>query len=127
MKNQNLQQVMRRAHQIARTLEGNYSARMSYSLKKAWEELRGEVVNTVNDFMLAMHGLTSFYMNAEKKEALFMLSCMVNNNELTGFAFDVAKTVNKYRNCSQKQLYVIARGMQESNLFFVKNYELYYK
>jgi len=35
-------EIMVRAHEIARTLEGSYSARMSYSLKKSWEEARME-------------------------------------------------------------------------------------
>lgn len=32
--------VMSRAHEIARTLEGDYSARLSYALKQAWAEAR---------------------------------------------------------------------------------------
>lgn len=35
-----LKEIMTRAHEIARTLEGNYSARLSYSLKKAWAETK---------------------------------------------------------------------------------------
>lgn len=33
-------QIMKRAHEIARTLEGNYRARMSIALRQAWAESR---------------------------------------------------------------------------------------
>jgi len=33
-------EIMVRAHEIARTLEGNYAARMSYGLRRAWLEAR---------------------------------------------------------------------------------------
>lgn len=37
------QVVIQRAHEIARTLEGNYHARMSYAMKQAWAETREAV------------------------------------------------------------------------------------
>lgn len=33
-------QIMKRAHEIARTLEGNYMARMSMALRQAWAEAK---------------------------------------------------------------------------------------
>lgn len=33
--------VMKRAHEIARLMVGDYAARMSYGLRRAWEEARG--------------------------------------------------------------------------------------
>jgi len=33
-------QIMKRAHEIARTLEGDYAARMSLALRQAWAEAR---------------------------------------------------------------------------------------
>ena len=33
--------LMRRAHEIARTMEGDYRARMSLALRQAWEEEKG--------------------------------------------------------------------------------------
>ena len=38
--------VMKRAHQIAKTLEGDYRARMSIALRQAWKEVK-EVRNMV--------------------------------------------------------------------------------
>lgn len=35
-----MKELMIRAHQIAKTLEGNYSARMSIALKQAWSEFK---------------------------------------------------------------------------------------
>lgn len=39
--------VMKRAHEIARLMVGDYAARMSYGLRKAWEEARGAVAYEV--------------------------------------------------------------------------------
>ncbi len=36
-----LSRIMKRGHEIARTLEGNYQARLSYGLKVAWAEYKG--------------------------------------------------------------------------------------
>ena len=43
--------LMKRGHQIARTLEGNYAARLSVGLKQAWEENKNplNVVKSVLD------------------------------------------------------------------------------
>lgn len=37
----NLATIMRRAHEIARTLEGDYRARLAYGMRAAWTEARG--------------------------------------------------------------------------------------
>lgn len=34
--------LMKKAHKIAKTLEGDYRARLSLALTQAWEEMRGE-------------------------------------------------------------------------------------
>jgi len=44
-------EIMTRAHEIARTLEGNYSARMSFSLKKAWAETRETLTEQFENFI----------------------------------------------------------------------------
>lgn len=44
-------EIMVRAHEIARTLEGSYSARMSYSLKKSWEEARMTLTNQLEEYL----------------------------------------------------------------------------
>jgi len=36
-----LSRIMRRGHEVARKLEGNYQARLSYGLKVAWAEYKG--------------------------------------------------------------------------------------
>ncbi|WP_142415390.1 hypothetical protein [Hathewaya massiliensis] len=36
-----MREIMTRAHQIAKTLEGDYSARLSMALKLAWVEAKG--------------------------------------------------------------------------------------
>lgn len=46
-----LKTIMTRAHEIARTLEGNYSARMSFSLKKAWAETRETLTEQFENFI----------------------------------------------------------------------------
>lgn len=38
-----LSQIMTRAHEIARTLEGNYTARLSEGMKQAWSESKQEI------------------------------------------------------------------------------------
>lgn len=44
-------EIMVRAHEIARTLEGSYSARMSYSLKKSWEEARMTLTSQLEEYL----------------------------------------------------------------------------
>ena len=46
-----LKTIMTRAHEIARTLEGNYSARMSFSLKKAWAESKENKTTEFEKFL----------------------------------------------------------------------------
>lgn len=36
-------EVMKKAHQIAKTLEGDYKARMAFSLRQAWKEMKMEM------------------------------------------------------------------------------------
>ena len=40
-----LRSIMKRGHEIARTLEGNYQARLSYGLKVAWAEYKNKEEN----------------------------------------------------------------------------------
>lgn len=37
-----MQTIMTRAHKIARTLEGDYAARMSFALRQVWAEVRND-------------------------------------------------------------------------------------
>lgn len=49
--------LMKRAHQIAKTLEGDYRARMSIALRQAWEEEKGlgnEVTGLISEFGLKL-------------------------------------------------------------------------
>ena len=45
-----LRKIMKRGHEIARKLEGDYQARLSYGLKVAWAEYKKEV-NGMNEIM----------------------------------------------------------------------------
>ena len=45
-----LRSIMKRGHEIARKLEGDYQARLSYGLKVAWAEYKKEV-NGMNEIM----------------------------------------------------------------------------
>lgn len=45
-----MKELMIRAHQIAKTLEGNYSARMSIALKQAWSEFKMEKQTLTEQF-----------------------------------------------------------------------------
>lgn len=38
-----MKEIMKRAHEIARTLEGDYSARLAMGLKSAWREVKDPV------------------------------------------------------------------------------------
>lgn len=44
----NLATIMRRAHEIARTLEGDYRARLAYGMRAAWTEAKGAQDKTMN-------------------------------------------------------------------------------
>jgi len=46
----NKKEIMTRAHEIAKTLEGNYSARMSIALKQAWSEFKMEKQTLTEQF-----------------------------------------------------------------------------
>ncbi len=37
-----MKNIMKRAHEIARTLDGHYQARMSFALRQAWKESKEE-------------------------------------------------------------------------------------
>ena len=52
-----LKEIMTRAHEIARTLDGNYSARMSFSLKKAWEESRMALTSQLEEYFYFLQPL----------------------------------------------------------------------
>ena len=52
-----MRNIMKRAHEIARNLEGDYQARMSLALRQAWEEERGlgnEVTELISKFELKL-------------------------------------------------------------------------
>lgn len=44
-------QIMKRAHEIAKSLEGDYSARMSIALRQAWAEAKIPTKTTFNGFV----------------------------------------------------------------------------
>jgi len=53
-------EIMRRAHEIARTLEGDYAARMSYGLRQAWMETR---LIAAGGKLWEKHGYRRIYFN----------------------------------------------------------------
>ena len=126
----NLSNIMKESHEIARQhlVPGNYRQNLSYGMRIAWLHYKNSlIINSLEDYKWLMTGLTESYPNTEKRSAYRTLSGIVEDKELTGFAADVAETVNKYHRCSSKQLYVIARGMYESGRYFIKNGMLYDK
>ena len=40
-----LKNIMTEAHKIAKTLEGNYTARLSYALKLVWDKIKAPKIN----------------------------------------------------------------------------------
>lgn len=42
-----LKQIMKRAHELAREMEGHYAARLSLALRQAWEEAKAKPKNAI--------------------------------------------------------------------------------
>lgn len=58
-----MKKIMTRAHQIAKTLEGDYSARLSMALKLAWKEVKKVVKAVVVKESAKAKMLTLFVQN----------------------------------------------------------------
>jgi hypothetical protein len=82
--------VMKRAHQIAKGLEGDYRARMSLALRQAWKEERGMKKNyaayhidgtKANEFREA--ALKLFAMNPELKKEIQWRMCNLDRETMS--------------------------------------------
>lgn len=52
-----MKKIMKRAHEIAKTMTGDYMARMSYALRQAWAESK-TTANTVEDIVRKIANMT---------------------------------------------------------------------
>ena len=97
---------------------------LSAALKAAWSYAKHILGGScsIDAFKSALWQLTSFY-GKNTSGSLSTLNCVIDS--LTGFAREVANSVVTYKRCSEKQLYVICRGLAETKKYFVKNREIY--
>ena len=58
MKNINRSQIMKRAHEIAKTLVGDYYARLALALRQAWKEVKNIVTEVIETAAKVKCGLT---------------------------------------------------------------------
>ena len=104
----NKSQLFKNAWNIVKTA----GKTISEGLKAAWAQIKN--ADRIQDIKRELTvAFTSYYPTAEKAAALSSiqsLACIVTS----GFAFDVCQTVLKYKKCSEKQAYVIARAMAEA-------------
>ncbi len=116
----NLTNIMKEAHRIAKTLEGDYTARLSEGLKQAWARLRSVVKLSIQDL---------------KKKLLWINACVYGDRHSLGyqisaehfaklelhenansFVKSVCDSVVKYMKISEKQAYCLARFASENNI-----------
>jgi predicted CoA-binding protein len=110
MKNQvNKSQLFRNAWTLVKTA----GKTMSQALKAAWAQAKNGTL--VQDLKRQLEvAFISYYPTAEKASALSSVKSLTYI-VTSGFAFEVCQTVLKYRKCSEKQAYVIAKAMAENN------------
>lgn len=104
----NKSQLFKNAWNIVRTAGKS----ISEALKTAWAQVKnaGRIQEIKRELTVAF---ISYYPTAEKAAALSSIKsllCIISS----GFAYDVCQTVLKYKKCSEKQAYVIARAMAEA-------------
>lgn len=119
-------QILKESHQLAKSFEGHYSACLSEALKITWKKSREipekEKIQTIKQTILS--GVSSYYQqNGYWDFAEEIILAVEMDTE--GFTSDVASTVYKYKRCSEKQVYVIARAFVENDLQTRFNHILY--
>ena len=92
-----MKELMIRAHQIAKTLEGNYSARMSIALKQAWSEFKMEKQTLTEQFEIFLGFKFESPSNSRISEMYLTKTIVVKysdyKNNLSSFGYKV-KTGN---------------------------------
>ncbi len=130
----NLSNIMKEAHKIAKTLTGDYTARLSYALKAAWAKTKEIVIEKGNEYYKKAQELantitylanternnnTMFSINLEKLGG-FIYSIAQTNTFAAKIATTVDNTINPYgykvANVSSKQAWILACEAVKKNI-----------
>lgn len=133
----NLSNIMKQAHAIAKTLEGNYIARLAEGLKMAWAQSRRVVVEKGTAAYKMAQEIANKLQNAASKNrwnnnsSFDMYFEMVGQfvtqiSKLNSFAGQVAQSVDKTMSpygkqvayVSSKQAWILAVAAVENNINF---------
>ena len=103
-------QIMTEAHEIARTLEGDYTARLSEGLRIVWGcihyEKRLAEKNVKDIFEELYYGKGLSRADEWMEESETILEVVAENSK--GFQSDIAKKALKYKNITKKQAWCVA-------------------
>ena len=112
----NRSEIFRNAWAIARRLSAQIgkSAKcfIGYALRRAWENRNAKPAADAGVLAKALvYGFRQYNMTPAKQEALALVQQVAA--DCRGFAADVAATIGRYKSCSEKQAWVIARAFAE--------------
>jgi len=130
-------EIMKKGHEIAKTLEGDFIARLSEGLKQAWAMAKKVVIEKGNKYYkqaqhiankLAMYAETDRWNNNSFFDIAFEeVSRVIDQvKETNHFAAKIANTVTEKMNpynkkvafISSKQAWIMACAMVENNISF---------